>query len=148
MMPGQDGFELCRTIRSEAADTMVIFLSALGETSDKVLGLTLGAVDYITKPIQTEEVLARVSNHLARQHLEREVRRHRDRLNKELDSAARMQRLLLPTTLPHRSGCSSRRITRPAGTRAGTITTCWTSATTAWASSSPMCRGTALPPRS
>jgi sigma-B regulation protein RsbU (phosphoserine phosphatase) len=104
MMPGQDGFELCRTIRSEAADTMVIFLSALGETSDKVLGLTLGAVDYITKPIQTEEVLARVSNHLARQHLEREVRRHRDRLNKELDGAARMQRLLLPTTLPHRSG--------------------------------------------
>ena len=77
MMPGQDGFELCRTIQgSEAADTMVIFLSALGETSDKVLGLTLGAVDYITKPIQTEEVLARVSNHLARQHLEREVRRH------------------------------------------------------------------------
>ena len=106
MMPGQDGFELCRTIRSEpaAADTMVIFLSALGETSDKVLGLTLGAVDYITKPIQTEEVLARVSNHLARQHLEREVRRHRDGLNKELDNAARMQRLLLPTTLPHRAG--------------------------------------------
>jgi serine phosphatase RsbU (regulator of sigma subunit) len=106
MMPGQDGFELCRAIRSEpaAADTMVIFLSALGETSDKVLGLSLGAVDYITKPIQTEEVLARVSNHLARQHLDREVRRHRDRLNKELDNAARMQRLLLPTTLPHRPG--------------------------------------------
>ena len=106
MMPGQDGFELCRTIRSEpaAADTMVIFLSALGDTSDKVLGLTLGAVDYITKPIQAEEVLARVSNHLARQQLEREVRRHRDRLNKELATAARMQRLLLPTTLPHRSG--------------------------------------------
>jgi sigma-B regulation protein RsbU (phosphoserine phosphatase) len=106
MMPGQDGFELCKAIRGDpaAADTMVIFLSALGQTSDKVLGLTLGAVDYITKPIQTEEVLARVSNHLARQHLEREVRRHRDRLNQELDSAARMQRLLLPRVLPERPG--------------------------------------------
>lgn len=106
MMPGQDGFELCRTLKADAAtaDTMVIFLSALGQVADKVLGLSLGAVDYITKPIQTEEVLVRVSNHLTRQHLEREVRRHRDRLDRELDGAARMQRLLLPTTLPARRG--------------------------------------------
>jgi sigma-B regulation protein RsbU (phosphoserine phosphatase) len=106
MMPGQDGFDLCRTLRNDpaAADTMVIFLSALGQASDKVMGLNLGAVDYITKPIQTEEVLARVSNHLMRQHLEREVRSHRDRLNRELDGAARMQRLLLPTALPARPG--------------------------------------------
>jgi serine phosphatase RsbU (regulator of sigma subunit) len=106
MMPGQDGFELYRAMQDEpaAAETMVIFLSALGETADKVHGLTLGAVDYITKPIQTEEVLARISNHLAHQRLDREVRRHRDRLNKELDNAARMQRLLLPTTLPQPPG--------------------------------------------
>jgi phosphoserine phosphatase RsbU/P len=104
MMPGQDGFELCRAIKADpdTAETMVIFLSALGQVSDKVLGLNLGAVDYITKPIQTEEVVVRVSNHLTRQHLEREVRRHRDRLNHELDSAARMQRLLLPPVLPTR----------------------------------------------
>ena len=106
MMPGQDGFELCRTIKADpaTAETMVIFLSALGQVSDKVLGLNLGAVDYITKPIQTEEVVVRVSNHLTRQHLEREVRRHRDRLDTELDGAARMQRLLLPPALPTRPG--------------------------------------------
>ena len=55
-------------------DTVVIFLSALGDVADKVSGLQLGAVDYITKPIQPEEVLARVANHLTRQHLERELR--------------------------------------------------------------------------
>ena len=51
MMPGLDGFEVCRAIkaRPENADTLVIFLSALGEVSDKVSGLELGAIDYITK---------------------------------------------------------------------------------------------------
>ena len=52
----------------------MIFLSARGEVSDKVSGLELGAIDYITKPIQAEEVLARVAAHLSRQHLERELR--------------------------------------------------------------------------
>jgi sigma-B regulation protein RsbU (phosphoserine phosphatase) len=102
MMPDVDGFEVCRAIKADpdAHDTVVIFLSALGEVSDKVSGLQLGAVDYITKPIQAEEVLARVATHLTRQHLERELRRSRDRLNRELASAGRMQRLILPTALP------------------------------------------------
>ena len=102
MMPEIDGFEVCRTIKAdpEAHDTVVIFLSALGDVSDKVSGLQLGAVDYITKPIQAEEVLARVATHLTRQHLERELRRSRDRLNRELASAGRMQRLILPPQLP------------------------------------------------
>ena len=52
----------------------MIFLSARGEVADKVSGLELGAIDYITKPIQGEEVLARVAAHLSRQHLERELR--------------------------------------------------------------------------
>ena len=60
--------------------------------ADKVSGLKLGAVDYITKPIQAEEVLARVATHLTRQYLERELRRSRDRLDRELASAADMQR--------------------------------------------------------
>lgn len=106
MMPGQDGFEVCRAIKADDAtrDSMVIFLSALGEVSNKVLGLQLGAVDYITKPIQAEEVVARVSSHLWRQYLERELRRSRDQLNHELESAARMQRLLLPERLPSLDG--------------------------------------------
>jgi phosphoserine phosphatase RsbU/P len=102
MMPGLDGFEVCRRVKAspETRDTVVIFLSARGEVSDKVSGLELGAIDYITKPIQAEEVLARVSVHLSRLHLERALRQSRDRLDKELAGAARMQRLLLPTGVP------------------------------------------------
>lgn len=102
MMPELDGFEVCRVVKAqpETADTLVIFLSALGEVSDKVSGLELGAIDYITKPIQAEEVLARVANHLTRQHLERELRRSRDRLERELVSAGDMQRFILPAALP------------------------------------------------
>jgi sigma-B regulation protein RsbU (phosphoserine phosphatase) len=102
MMPGMDGFEVCRIIKGEAEtrDTAIIFLSARGDVSDKVSGLELGAADYITKPIQGEEVLARVATHLSRQHLERALRHNRDRLDRELASAARMQRLILPAAMP------------------------------------------------
>jgi sigma-B regulation protein RsbU (phosphoserine phosphatase) len=102
MMPEMDGFEVCRAIkaRPETREMVVIFLSALGEVSDKVSGLRLGAADYITKPIQAEEVLARVANHLTRQYLERELRRSRDRLDRELANAADMQRLILPRQMP------------------------------------------------
>ena len=102
MMPGMDGFEVLRQLKAqpETKHTLVIFLSARGEVSDKVSGLELGAIDYITKPIQGEEVLARVAVHLSRQHLEREVRKSRDQLDKELRGAAEMQRLLLPLQMP------------------------------------------------
>jgi phosphoserine phosphatase RsbU/P len=103
MMPGMDGFEVCRKLKSQpdTRNTLVIFLSARGEVSDKVSGLELGAIDYITKPIQGEEVIARVAAHLSRLQLEREVRLSRDRLDRELAGAARMQRQLLPPTMPH-----------------------------------------------
>ena len=106
MMPDMDGFEVCRKIKGTdtTRDIVVIFLSALGEVADKVAGLQLGAVDYITKPIQAEEVLARVSNHLAVQRLERELRKSRDALDQELASAAEMQRLILPDPLPRGHG--------------------------------------------
>src|SRR5215207_4640840 len=53
-MPEMDGFEVCRTLKAKAGarDTAVIFLSARSDVSDKVSGLNLGAVDYLTKPIQ------------------------------------------------------------------------------------------------
>lgn len=102
MMPELDGFAVCRALKADPAtqDMAVIFLSARGDVSDKVSGLRLGAVDYITKPIQAEEVLARVAAHLSRQYLERELRHSRDRLERELESAASMQRRILPATLP------------------------------------------------
>ena len=65
MMPGMDGFETCQKLKEnpEMMDIPVIFMTALSDSIDKVKGLSIGAVDYITKPFQTEEVLARVSIH-------------------------------------------------------------------------------------
>jgi DNA-binding response OmpR family regulator len=66
-MPGIDGYETCRRLKADEAtrDTVIIFLSARGDVDDKVRGLELGAVDYIAKPFQFEEVVARVRKHLA-----------------------------------------------------------------------------------
>lgn len=66
MMPGIDGFETCRRLKlsGKTRDIPVIFMTALAETEHKVKGFEAGAVDYITKPFQREEVLARVGVHL------------------------------------------------------------------------------------
>ena len=66
MMPGWDGFQVCRAIKADPAirDIPVLFLSALSDISDKLRGFEAGGVDYITKPFQPREVLARVSSHL------------------------------------------------------------------------------------
>ena len=67
MMPKMDGWEVCRRIRA-ADDTPVIMLTAKGETFDKVLGLELGADDYVVKPFDTKEVVARIKAVLRRCH--------------------------------------------------------------------------------
>ena len=66
MMPGLDGFETCRRLKStpDTQNIPVIFMTALSDAKDKVKGLEMGAVDYITKPFQQEEVVARVKLHL------------------------------------------------------------------------------------
>ncbi|NJO41714.1 MAG: response regulator [Cyanobacteria bacterium CRU_2_1] len=66
LMPGIDGFETCKRLKSNPAtrDIPVIFMTAISDTDSKVKGLSLGAVDYITKPFQEQEVLARVRTHL------------------------------------------------------------------------------------
>jgi len=65
-MPGMDGFETCRRLKADpvTADSVILFLSARGDTKAKVKGLELGAVDYIDKPFEFEEVIARVRKHL------------------------------------------------------------------------------------
>jgi two-component system, sensor histidine kinase and response regulator len=65
-MPGMDGFEVCHRLKADpsTADIPVIFMTAEDETAQKVMGFELGAVDYITKPIQREELLARLKHHL------------------------------------------------------------------------------------
>lgn len=75
-MPGMDGYEVCRRLKADPAtrDVPVIFVSAVTETDEKVLGFGLGAVDFVTKPYQYEELIARLSTHLElnrlRHHLE------------------------------------------------------------------------------
>jgi signal transduction histidine kinase len=66
MMPIMDGYEACKILKSQenTADIPIVFMTALADTTDKVKGFELGASDYITKPFQQEEVLARVNNHL------------------------------------------------------------------------------------
>ena len=79
MMPGIDGFEVCRRLKAHAPtrNVPILFISALSDTCDKVQGFELGAVDYVTKPYQREELLARVRTHLEidrlRNHLEEMV---------------------------------------------------------------------------
>lgn len=79
MMPDIDGFEVCARVKADPnlTDIPVIFVSAMDETVDKLRGLELGGVDYITKPFQPEEVLARTKTHLTlyRLHKESEVAR-------------------------------------------------------------------------
>jgi formate hydrogenlyase transcriptional activator len=75
MMPDMDGFETCRRLKSNPATTEapVLFLTALADTHEKIRGFEAGAVDYLTKPFQWEEVLARVHTHLRLRECEREL---------------------------------------------------------------------------
>jgi sigma-B regulation protein RsbU (phosphoserine phosphatase) len=106
MMPGIDGFEVCRRLKATpvTANIPVIFLSALSDTKDKVQGLQLGAVDYVSKPFQPDEVIARVNTHLTIHRLRREVEKKKDALEKELNTVSAVQRRLLPKNLPEIAG--------------------------------------------
>ena len=86
MMPGIDGFETCRRIKEndETRDIPVIFMTALSETVDKVQGFSVGAVDYITKPFQQEEVLARVQTHLTLRFLQRRLQEANEQLEQRV----------------------------------------------------------------
>ncbi|MBN1484879.1 MAG: response regulator [Chloroflexia bacterium] len=74
-MPEMDGYQVCRELKGDprTAAVPIMFISALGETKDKVKAFTIGGVDYITKPFQIEEVLARVETHLNLRNLQRQL---------------------------------------------------------------------------
>ena len=95
-MPGMNGLEVCRKLKADNRtwDIPVIFISALGNTTDVVKGLRAGGIDYIVKPFQAEEVLAHVQTHLSLRGLQRQLQEQaRDlaRTNAELDRAARLK---------------------------------------------------------
>jgi two-component system, sensor histidine kinase and response regulator len=75
VMPGLDGFETCRRLkeRADTRDIPVVFMTALSAPDDKVEGFRVGAVDYVTKPLNAEEVIARVGTHLTLDALRRQL---------------------------------------------------------------------------
>jgi DNA-binding response OmpR family regulator len=86
MMPGIDGFETCRRLKEDprTRDIPVILMTALTDPIDEVTGLRAGAVDYITKPIHVEVVLARISTHLTLRKLYRDLERKHAALKEAL----------------------------------------------------------------
>jgi sigma-B regulation protein RsbU (phosphoserine phosphatase) len=102
MMPGIDGYQVCDLLKKDAltADIPVIFLSARTETRDKIKGLEIGGVDYITKPFDRGEVLARVQTQLKIRHLMKDLLDKQKRLEEDLRAAAFIQETLLPANLP------------------------------------------------
>ncbi len=87
MMPGLDGYEICRQLKSEPSyqDIPIIFMSALQDSFDVVKGFEAGAVDYIRKPIQPEEFLARIQTHIRLRNLQRQLKE----MNKILEQDGR-----------------------------------------------------------
>lgn len=100
LMPGMDGFETCQRLKANesAKDIPVIFMTALADTVDKVRGLNLGAVDYITKPIQHEEVLARVNTHLSLRKMTKQLQEQNLRLQQEIAQRTQAEEALLQLT--------------------------------------------------
>ncbi|RKZ87384.1 MAG: hypothetical protein DRR19_13705 [Candidatus Parabeggiatoa sp. nov. 1] len=85
MMPEMDGFEVCRQLKQDAtlADIPIIFLTAKTEKEDVIAGLSLGAVDYVTKPFNKSELLSRVNTHLELQATKEELRNTLEQLEKQ-----------------------------------------------------------------
>ncbi len=123
MLPGLDGYEICRLLKADikTRDIPVIFMTAMTQTEHKVKGFKAGGVDYITKPLQQEEVLVRVSTHLrlreltlmleeAKQDLEQRVvertaalEEANERLKKQINERKQTQQALARSELEYRS---------------------------------------------
>ena len=109
MMPDMDGYEVCRRLKADEAtrDIPVIFITAMGETSDETKGLEVGAVDYLTKPISPPIVEARVKTHLALRRNMAELQKaygvieaQKDRMEEELNVGRDIQMSMVPQKFP------------------------------------------------
>ncbi len=87
-MPGMNGYEVCNKLKANEnlADIPVIFVSALNDSFDKLEAFRVGGVDYISKPFQVEEVLARVETHLKLRRYQTELEQHNDRLSELVEA--------------------------------------------------------------
>jgi len=109
MMPEMDGYEVCRQLKADEAtrNIPVIFVTAMGETSDETKGLEVGAVDYLTKPISPPIVQARVKTHLERKRQRDELQQayqiidaQKARMQEELNVGRDIQMSMVPQTFP------------------------------------------------
>ena len=109
MMPEMDGYEVCRRLKADDAtrDIPVIFVTAMGETSDETKGLEVGAVDYLTKPISPPIVQARVKTHLALKRNMAELQQaysiieaQKERMEEELNVGRDIQMSMVPQKFP------------------------------------------------
>lgn len=115
VMPVKDGYETCETLKSQkdTEDIPIIFLSAKGDAADKIKGLKLGAADYITKPFNKAEVVARVKTHLKIHGLSRSLAKanlelldKQARIEEDLFAAAQIQYSLIPRSNPEITHCT------------------------------------------
>lgn len=110
MMPELDGFETCRRIKSSEAtqDIPIIFLTAKADASDIVTGFEIGAVDYVSKPFNAHELLARIHTHLTIDQLRRSLAQKNEELarahKREMEMAFRVQSQLIPLQTPQIAG--------------------------------------------
>jgi len=111
MLPKLSGYELCRRVRGEGFHAPILMLSARSQEGDRVVGLDLGANDYVSKPFSLRELLARVRALLRH---EREHRVDEARMSRELEMAAKVQQALFPRVLPDVPGLDYAGVCRPA----------------------------------
>ena len=109
MMPEMDGYEVCSALKAneKTRDIPVIFITAMGQTSDETKGLEVGAVDYLTKPISPPIVQARVKTHLERKRQRDELQKayriieaQKERMQEELNVGRDIQMSMVPQTFP------------------------------------------------
>jgi PAS domain S-box-containing protein len=96
MMPGMDGFQVCEHLKSQenTKDIPVIFMTAVADTTNKVKGFKLGAADYITRPFQHQEVLARINTHLKICKLQQKFIQKNQQLQQEISERQQAQEAL------------------------------------------------------
>ena len=101
-MPEMDGYEVCTHLKEDerTAHIPIIFISALDQVEDKVQAFQYGGVDYITKPFQVEEVLARTETHLTLRRLQERQEKINQRMQRELTLAGAVQSSFLPSQMP------------------------------------------------
>jgi diguanylate cyclase (GGDEF)-like protein len=117
--PEIDGYEICKKLKADenTQDIPVIFMSALNQTIDKVKAFQVGGVDYITKPFQTEEVLARVQTQVQQHNIQKQLKYQYEALEREISKRRHVEKILEQTnkrlellvTLDPLSGLNNRR---------------------------------------